>query len=81
EFLSFLQYFEKNFYPLSSDTLSGAISEYCTFNEAVEQNVTNKFVDADFFFQKKTAADGEGTVESELEQATVRYFFTRIADN
>ncbi|GBN89336.1 hypothetical protein AVEN_20762-1, partial [Araneus ventricosus] len=52
KFLSFLQYFEKNFYPLSSDTLSGAISEYCTFNEAAEQNVTNKFVDADFFFQK-----------------------------
>ncbi|GBN42234.1 hypothetical protein AVEN_44508-1 [Araneus ventricosus] len=82
DFQSFLQYFENNFYPLSSDTLSGAISEYCTLNEAAEQTAASKLVDANFSFQKKTAADGEGRAGSELEQTRVRYFFfTRFAES
>ncbi|CAL1287382.1 unnamed protein product [Larinioides sclopetarius] len=70
DFQIYFKYLKKNFYSFKSDNLSGAIKEFCSYNDSKEQDVFDKTVNADFSFQKKTSAEGEDSKESGLKQAT-----------
>ncbi|GBM62153.1 hypothetical protein AVEN_56783-1 [Araneus ventricosus] len=56
EFQSLFQNFKNNFYPIVSDGLTGAISEYCGFKDATKKDEADKVIDADFFYQKVSNA-------------------------
>ncbi|GBL82004.1 hypothetical protein AVEN_50580-1 [Araneus ventricosus] len=70
DFQTYFNSLKKNFVPFKSDNLSGAINEFCSYNDSKEKRVFDKTVNADYTFQKKSGADGEESIESGLEQAT-----------
>ncbi|GBL81966.1 hypothetical protein AVEN_50550-1 [Araneus ventricosus] len=71
ELQSYFQFLSKNYYSFNSDSLSGKLSEYCTYDNDKKHDVFDKIYDSSFAFMKKASDEGNEGTESRITQAII----------
>ncbi|GBL81987.1 hypothetical protein AVEN_50566-1 [Araneus ventricosus] len=71
ELQSYFQFLSNNYYSFNSDSLSGKISEYCSYDNDKKHNVFEKIFDANFGFLKKASDEGNEGTQSRTRKAII----------
>ncbi|GBL82001.1 hypothetical protein AVEN_50577-1 [Araneus ventricosus] len=69
ELQSYFQYLKKNYYSFNSDSFSGKITEYCSYDNDKKHDVFDKIFDANFGFLKKAGDEGNEGTQSRTAKA------------